>query len=95
MAMSDLVHNVCAFTSCTAQHTVNAPGCWSMYSMGWGFVVKWLQHCICRQLFNAQTRKLQIAKETVAKRSEKDPPAENEVDADGTEETFPPEEENE
>ena len=50
---------------------------------------------LCRQLFNAQTRKLQIAKETVAKRGEKEPSVEAEVDANDMEEILPPEEENE
>ena len=35
----------------------------------------------CRQLFNAQTRKLQIAKEVVAQREGKQLPAEDEMEA--------------
>ena len=58
-------------------------------------ISEWLHCCTCRQLFNAQTRKLQIAKETVAKRDEKDMPAENEADDEGLEEALPAEEENE
>ncbi len=58
-------------------------------------IFKWPHLCMCRQLFNAQTRKLQIAKETVAKRDEKDIPVENEADAEGMEEALPAEEENE
>ena len=43
--------------------------------------------CMCRQLFNAQTRKLQIAQETVAKRDGKPQPqpVEEGADAEGGE----------
>ena len=43
--------------------------------------------CMCRQLFNAQTRKLQIAQETVAKRDGKPQPqpVEEGADAEGRE----------
>lgn len=45
-------------------------------------------HCTCRQLFSAQTRKLEIAKETVAKRDGKELPVEKEkeVESEGEEE---------
>ena len=48
--------------------------------------------CLCRQLFNAQTRKLQIAKETVAKRDGKEVPAENGKEVELGEDPLLPEE---
>ena len=54
-----------------------------------------MQWCLCRQLFSAQTRKLQIAKETVAKRDEKDTLVKVEEEAEGAKEALPLAEEEE